>query len=42
MPLEKNISGEKYVFFRDVYLQHRNFVIKNGVVEDSFGDEEEE
>ena len=24
MPLEENISGDKYVFFRDAYLQHRN------------------
>ncbi|RYY75171.1 MAG: VacJ family lipoprotein [Gammaproteobacteria bacterium] len=42
MPLEKNITGDKYVFFREAYLQHRNFVIKNGKVEDSFGDDEEE
>lgn len=42
MPLEKSITGDKYVFFREAYLQHRNFVINNGKVEDSFGDEEEE
>jgi phospholipid-binding lipoprotein MlaA len=41
MPLEKNITGDKYVFFREAYLQHRNFLIKNGKVEDSFGDDEE-
>jgi len=40
MPLEKSITGDKYVFFREAYLQHRNFVIKNGQVEDSFGDDE--
>jgi len=41
MELEKNITGDKYVFFREAYLQHRNFVINNGKVEDSFGDDEE-
>lgn len=41
MPLEKGITGDKYVFFREAYLQHRNFVIKNGKVEDSFGEDED-
>jgi phospholipid-binding lipoprotein MlaA len=41
MPLEKSISGDKYVFFREAYLQRRNFVIKNGEVEDSFGEDED-
>ncbi|MES2674692.1 MAG: VacJ family lipoprotein [Pseudomonadota bacterium] len=41
LPLEKNITGDKYVFLRDVYLQRRNFLINDGVVEDSFGFEEE-
>ena len=40
MELEKNISGDKYVFFREAYLQHRNFVINNGKVEDTFGEDE--
>lgn len=40
LPLEKSITGDKYTFIRDVYLQHREFVIKNGVVEDSFGTDE--
>ena len=42
MPLEKSITGDKYVFMRDVYLQHREFVVKNGQVEDSFGEDEPE
>lgn len=42
MPLEKSITGDKYVFMREVYLQHRDFVIKNGEVEDSFGEDEPE
>lgn len=41
MPLEKGISGDKYVFFREAYLQRRNFLINNGKVEDSFGEDEE-
>jgi len=41
MPLEKSITGDKYVFFREAYLQRRNFLINNGEVEDSFGEEED-
>ncbi|WP_086480425.1 MlaA family lipoprotein [Oceanospirillum sanctuarii] len=33
---ESLISGDKYVFFRDAYLQNREYEIKDGVVEDSF------
>ncbi len=36
-PLEKSITGDKYIFMRDAYLQNRDFLIKNGEVEDSFG-----
>lgn len=37
LPLEKSIIGDKYIFIRDVYLQRRNYLINDGVVEDSFG-----
>lgn len=37
LPIEKNIPGDKYIFVRDAYLQHRNFMISNGEVQDSFG-----
>lgn len=40
LDLEKNISGDRYVFIRDVYLQRRSFLIDNGEVEDNFGTEE--
>ena len=30
------IIGNKYLFFKDAYLQKREFEIKNGLVEDSF------
>jgi phospholipid-binding lipoprotein MlaA len=37
LELEKNITGDRYVFVRDVYLQRRNFLINNGEVADDFG-----
>lgn len=37
LSVEDAISGDKYVFLRDVYLQRREFLIKDGDVEDSFG-----
>lgn len=35
---EKLISGDKYSFVRDVYLQRREHLINDGQVEDDFGD----
>ena len=40
LPLEKSVTGDKYLFIRDAYLQRRNFLEKDGQVEDSFGAEE--
>jgi phospholipid-binding lipoprotein MlaA len=40
LPLEKAATGDKYVFYRDAYLQRRNFLVNDGVVEDSFGADE--
>ena len=37
---EKLISGDKYSFVRDVYLQRREYLISDGQVEDDFGDDE--
>ncbi len=34
---ETLISGDKYVFMRDAYLQRREFLIQDGQVEDDFG-----
>ena len=39
--LEENITGDKYTFLRDVYLQRRAYLIKNGEVEDGFGAEDD-
>ena len=37
---EKMISGDRYVFIRDAYLQRREYLVKDGVVEDTFGGDE--
>ena len=36
--LESVVIGDEYLFFRDAYLQSRNFEIKDGEVEDDFDD----
>jgi phospholipid-binding lipoprotein MlaA len=42
LPLEANITGDKYTFIRDVYLDRRNYLIHNGQVDDEFGSDSEE
>ncbi len=37
--LEKAIFGDRYLFIRDAYLQRRTYLIKDGEVEDPFGDD---
>lgn len=34
---EKLITGDKYVFLREVYLQRREYLVKDGEVDDGFG-----
>lgn len=34
------ISGDRYIFLRDAYLQNREFLVTDGEVEDDFGDED--
>jgi len=36
------ITGDRYIFIRDAYLQARRTYINGGVVEDSFSDYEEQ
>ena len=36
------ITGDRYIFVRDAYLQQREYFINGGVVEDTFSDFEEE
>ena len=38
---EELITGDRYVFIRDAYLQNREALVKDGVVEDTFSDFEE-
>ena len=35
------MSGDEYLFVRDVYLQNREYVISDGVIEDDFDDLED-
>ena len=34
---ESLLSGDRYLFIRDAYLQRRDFLVKDGKVEDDFG-----
>ena len=37
---EQLITGDRYTFIRDAYLQRRAYLVNDGVLEDSFGDED--
>ena len=39
--LDDMMSGDKYLFVRDVYLQNRAYVISDGAIEDDFDDLED-
>ncbi len=39
---EELISGDKYTFIRDAYLQRRDYLIQDGEVEDTFGEDSED
>jgi phospholipid-binding lipoprotein MlaA len=36
--LDDAISGDSYLFVRDVYLQRREYLVNDGAIEDDFGD----
>jgi phospholipid-binding lipoprotein MlaA len=38
---EDLITGDRYIFFRDAYMQSRESFVSGGVVDDSFSDYEE-
>jgi phospholipid-binding lipoprotein MlaA len=38
---EQLISGDRYIFIRDAYLQQRKSLVHDGVLDDDFGDEED-
>ncbi len=37
LDLERHLTGDRYLFIRDAYLQRREYLINDGVVEDEFG-----
>lgn len=37
---EELITGDRYTFIRDAYLQRRNYLVNDGKVEDNFGNED--
>lgn len=37
LEFEKGITGDRYTFIRDIYLQRREYLINNGEIEDDFG-----
>ena len=37
---EELITGDRYIFIRDAYLQRREFMVKDGAVEDNFGNDD--
>jgi phospholipid-binding lipoprotein MlaA len=41
LDLERHITGDRYTFIRDAYLQRRQFLINDGEVEDDFGLEDD-
>lgn len=36
--LDELISGDRYLFVREAYTQRRDYLVKDGLVEDEFGD----
>lgn len=41
LEIDRVISGDKYLFVRDVYLQRSRYLVNDGVIEDDFGDFED-
>ena len=41
LELDNVISGDKYLFVRDVYLQRNRYLVNDGAIEDDFGDFED-
>ena len=41
LEVDEIISGDKYLFVRDVYLQRNRYLVKDGAIEDDFGDFED-
>ncbi len=41
LEIDRVISGDKYLFVRDVYLQRSRYQVNDGAIEDDFGDFED-
>ena len=41
LEIDEIISGDKYLFIRDVYLQRSRYLVNDGAIEDDFGDFED-
>ncbi len=41
LEVDRVISGDKYLFVRDVYLQRNRYLVNDGAIEDDFGDFED-
>lgn len=39
IPAEQLITGDRYIFLRDAYLQQRRYLIADGQIEDDFGED---
>ena len=38
LALDELVSGNKYLFFREAYIQRRDYLVNDGQIEDEFGD----
>jgi phospholipid-binding lipoprotein MlaA len=38
LALDELITGNRYLFIREAYLQRREYLINDGVLDDPFGD----
>jgi phospholipid-binding lipoprotein MlaA len=41
LEIEKLVAGDRYTFFRDAYLQRRDYEVKDGQMEDDFLDDDD-
>ena len=41
LEVEKLVAGDRYTFFREAYLQRREFLVRDGVMDDDFEGEED-
>lgn len=38
LSLDELVSGDRYLFFREAYVQRRDYLVNDGQIEDEFGD----